>query len=340
MLAGGVPKHLRVAEVALGGGQYGVAGVLGEGLSTVGAVRNALHLGVAPRRRLGRRVESHYRTGAEAGGVVSVNYGRTAEHRAPGVGQQGVALVLPVHQVGRRRVPPVHVAPRRAVGIVLEIQVPHAVLVEHSVRVVHPSVGRSVVVQRTVLLLVRHVERVGELQFLPAKRALGHTLHVYLDVAADKGREVERHIVVYTLARQAHVHHRSYRHVGLDDAQLGLGRVVLYGQQQAARRLADGQDVLFVGKMEHLQLRRGLQQGRRESRRKCKKNVLQSHGYLLFYVLYHTVSAPSGSRRATAWQSMACQYAVFRSAKGGLSACKRRPFTARKAVSWIATNCD
>ena len=218
MLAGGVPEHLRVAEVALSRSQYRVALVLAEGLSAVGAVRKALHLGVAPRRRLGRRVEGNYRAAAETGGVVLVDHGRTAEHRAPCVGRNGIAFIRPVYKICRSRVSPVHVAPRRAVGVVLEIQVPHAVLVEHPVRVVHPSVGRSVVVQRPVLLHVGHVERVGELHLLPAERALRHALNVNLDILALEHRQVERHIVIDTLSREAHVHHRRYRHVGLDDA--------------------------------------------------------------------------------------------------------------------------
>ena len=63
-----------------------------------------------------------------------------------GVGSDGVRLVRPVDEVGGGAVSPRHVAPRGAVRVVLEIEVPLAVEVEHAVGVVHPPVGGRVVV--------------------------------------------------------------------------------------------------------------------------------------------------------------------------------------------------
>ena len=53
----------------------------------------------------------------------------------------------------------------------LEVEVPHAVLVEHAVGVVHPSPCGCVVIDGAIFFAVGGVERVGELHLLPASEA-------------------------------------------------------------------------------------------------------------------------------------------------------------------------
>ena len=80
---------------------------------------------------------------------------------------------------------PCHVLPLRTVGVPLVVEVPRAVLVEHSVGIVHPSVARSVVVGRAESLDVGVVEGIGELHFLPAHVILEGTLLVTVAVEGD-----------------------------------------------------------------------------------------------------------------------------------------------------------
>ena len=96
MLVRRVPEDFRVAEVRLVGSQDGVLVVFDECLSVVEAIRQALRLATAPRCRFRRGVESYYGSRAEARRILMVNDARAAEDGAPGVGQDGVALKIPV----------------------------------------------------------------------------------------------------------------------------------------------------------------------------------------------------------------------------------------------------
>ena len=161
---------MRVAEVGNVGGQHGVGGVFGERLAVVGAVGHALRL-----RLSGRGVVSQDSAGAEARRVVLIDHSAAAEDGAEGVGLNGLTLKRPVHQVGAGGVAPRHVLPRRSEGVVLVIEIPHAVLVEQSVGIVHPAISRRVVIDGAETLAVGHIERIGCPHELPAGHvARGH----------------------------------------------------------------------------------------------------------------------------------------------------------------------
>ena len=157
-----------------------------------------------------------------------------------GVGSDGVRLVRPVDEVGGGAVSPRHVAPRGAVRVVLEIEVPLAVEVEHAVGVVHPPVGGRVVVDGAELLAVLGVERAGQLQLLPAAHVGGHALHLHGGQLVAVGGEVEGHVVVDALAGEADVDDVGQVVVVTPhDVELRLGGVVLHGQEQVALGLMD-----------------------------------------------------------------------------------------------------
>ena len=67
-----------------------------------------------------------------------------------------------MYKVGTNGVPPVHVAPFRAIGVVLVAEMIDAIFVEHAVGVVHPAVSRRVVVGRTIEIGVGYVPFVGQ----------------------------------------------------------------------------------------------------------------------------------------------------------------------------------
>ena len=68
---------------------------------------------------------------------------------------------------------------------------PNAILVEHTVRVVHPSVFWSVMIDGTILLAVGHVERVGILHVLPA----GESRHPAIVTICAIDMNVERDVL-------------------------------------------------------------------------------------------------------------------------------------------------
>ena len=204
-----VPEHMWIAEVGHVACDDRVALILGEGLSVVSTVGHALGLVLAS-----RGIESHDSTLAEASGILVVDNSRTAEYRTYHIRLDSFALKLPVYEIGRGGMSPGHVLPLRSIGIVLEIEVPHTILIEHTVRVVHPAIGRSMMIERTILLTVLHVEAVGELHSLPASE-VGNTAVIAIlsvdmniehqSLLALVSLQVERHIIIYVRIGKADI---------------------------------------------------------------------------------------------------------------------------------------
>ena len=145
-----VPKHLGVAKVGRASVEHRVAGVVGPVRSAVEAVGEALGLGAVPlaARAVVGGVDRHQRRpvgGAQVAGVGGVEH-TTAREDLFAVGMPQRDMMLgPGQQVGRRRVPPRHVAPAVVRGVRLVEQVPRAGVVDQPVGVVHPRLQRRVV---------------------------------------------------------------------------------------------------------------------------------------------------------------------------------------------------
>ncbi len=249
-----VPEHIGVAGLA-GGGDDRVTRVDGKCLSVVRAVGEALHLAGT-----GRGVDGYYLILAETGRVVVVNHAAAAEHATQPVRLDCVRLLGPVHQIGRCRVTPCHVLPFRSVGVVLEVEMPQTILVEHAVRVVHPSVERSVVIGRAVFLLVGGVKAVGELHLVPADEitrfarrgavGLGHHIQQHASLRC-VGGEVKRHRVVYAVVGEARK--ESGGHIAVDKhVDLCIGHALLDRQDKILRRIADAHHRVGRSEREHL----------------------------------------------------------------------------------------
>ena len=118
--------------------------------------------------------------------LVTLRYARTAEDTAQPVRLQSHRLCLPMNEVARGRVPPMHILPLRSVGVPLIIEVPHSVLIKHPIRVVHPPVQGRMMINRTEVLAISGVKGVGELDFFPASElaysALLTTVTMKLDI--------------------------------------------------------------------------------------------------------------------------------------------------------------
>ena len=157
-LGGGVPEHLRVAEVVRADVEDRVAGVLGPGGTAVGAVGEGLLLLAGRLLRTGvHGDQGRVLPGPEAGGVVLVQHHAAGEDHFLVVLRNGQRELLPVGQVGADGVAPGHVAPGVAGRVVLEEQVVPALVVDQSVGVVHPVLGRGEVELGPVLLVVEGV---------------------------------------------------------------------------------------------------------------------------------------------------------------------------------------
>ena len=248
-----MPEHFRVAEVGSLEGDDGVAFILRERAATVVAVGDGLRLSLS-----GRGVHGDDGTLAEASCVVLVDHGRAAEDGTQRVGLDSRRLSLPVSEVARGGVSPRHVLPLRSVGIPLVVEVPHAVLIEHAVGVVHPAIRGCVMILWTELLAVGSVEGVALLHLLPAHVALHGTRSAAVAVERDveeegvgrggfcvESSQVEGHIVVHLVDSQFGVE-RLHLLTIHDDADVGILLALLNGEQQVAALRGQAQHGVFL----------------------------------------------------------------------------------------------
>ena len=212
-----VPNHLRVAEVGSSVSDNRVASIFCESFAVVCAVSNALGLMLTS-----RCVHGDDGIFTKTSGVLLVNHCTTTEDGAQCIGSDSLILHLPVNEVGGSGVSPSHVFPLRTVWVELIIEVPNAILIEHTIRVVHPSPSRSVVVFRTEAFAVGRVESARQLHFLPAREILHGTRLVAVAVESNIQQQVlveltqiEWHEVIHFIYSQAQIeslHHLVVAH--------------------------------------------------------------------------------------------------------------------------------
>ena len=120
----------------------------------------------------------------------------------------GNRLVLPMDHVRAGRMPPVHVAPDACERIVLIVKVIYPVLVEETVRVVHPAVRRSMMIDRTIFLVRDRRRGVGEGYELPCLRRI-YPGEMYVALRCAEMLQVEGHAVICLLPfhGQAYIGH-------------------------------------------------------------------------------------------------------------------------------------
>ena len=190
-----MPKHLRVA---VAGGELAddrIAFVFRE-RAAVGAVGEGLHGRIAE----GGVEEDERRLPllAEAARVLPIDDGAAAEHRPRCVGREGVAELFPVDEIPAHRMPPVHVAPAPAVGIVLEEEVVFPCKEDEAVGVVVPAAARGEVKLPAERLGVEGFgrawpeERVGRLDGRKRGRVLGELVDDEGEASPLPGRDLHR----------------------------------------------------------------------------------------------------------------------------------------------------
>ena len=113
--------------------------------------------------------------------VVGVDRGAAGKtmvlgHR-PGV--EGDGQLLPMHEVFAHRMAPVHIAPTPAIRIVLEEQMPLAVVIDHAIGIIGPAAFGAEVELRAELFLVKRIallDLVALVDRLQAMRTAGELI--------------------------------------------------------------------------------------------------------------------------------------------------------------------
>ena len=118
-----------------------------------------------------------------------------------------------MHEVFRRGMTPCHVLPLRAIRVVLEIEMPHAIFIKHAIGVVHPAPEWGVMIERTIFFAVFRVKMCHTLHGFPSRKVLDIACrtalvmkryieqHRFIGVAT----QVQRHAIINVVGSQLHV---------------------------------------------------------------------------------------------------------------------------------------
>ena len=157
-----IPEDLRIAEVlqSVKRSHHGVALILGEGAAVILAVGHTLDLHLLAIPHAVGGVEGDDGILTKSRRVARIDDGASREDVSHRVAGNGGVEMIPVYEVAADGVAPVHVAPLRSVGVVLEVEMILPILVGESVGVVHPSVERRVVIDGAVVVRIGRVEGV------------------------------------------------------------------------------------------------------------------------------------------------------------------------------------
>ena len=118
---------------------------------------------------------------------------------------------------------------------------PYTVLIKHAIRIVHPTVLRRVVIQRTELLTVRCVKRVRVLHLLPAYEFTDSTflatVTMEFNIHQTSSAQFIRHIVINSVNGQFYID--SLYHIIIVVQYRNSSDIFrfLYWQQQITRAL-------------------------------------------------------------------------------------------------------
>ena len=131
---------------------------------------------------------------------------------------------------------PVHIAPNGSIGVVLISKVVGAVLVDQSVGIVHPAVGRGVVVDRAIVVAVGGVEGIGKFHFFPAASSGRYPLYDDFGFVYALGKS-DGYKIVGGIDGEAHVHICS-----VSQTEVALCGTFLNGNEEVARGAVDAYD--------------------------------------------------------------------------------------------------
>ena len=181
-------------------------------------------------------VESHDGIFAVAGGIVGIHHATAGEDVSHRIAVDDGRLVLPVDEVGGGGVTPVHIAPNGSIGVVLISKVVGAVLVDQSVGIVHPAVGRGVVVDRAIVVAVGGVEGIGKFHFFPAASSGRYPLYDDFGFVYAL-RKSDGYKIVGGIDGEAHVHICS-----VSQTEVALCGTFLNGNEEVVRGAVDAYD--------------------------------------------------------------------------------------------------
>ena len=203
-----IPEHLRIAEIPqpIKRRKHRIILIFRESTPVVGAVGHTLDL---PVTITSRGIEGDQGILAITGAIQVVDHRAAREDMPQRITGDRRRQRLPTDQVTADRMTPVHIAPHRPVGIILEIEMIFPILIDQAVGVIHPAIERRVMINRAIEIGITRIERIGNRQTAPTDSIGRHSVDNDLRLAIRRGK-LERDVIVHAINRQADIH----RHIG------------------------------------------------------------------------------------------------------------------------------
>ena len=135
--------------------------------------------------------------------------------------------MFPIDKIRTGSMPPVHISPHGAIRIMLIEQVVNTVLIYHSIGIVHPTVSRSEVINRTKCFAIGSIEFIRKLHLFPADSRIRDKLKVERKMFVLKSGKINRYEIVYFIDSKTYIHIAHHVIIGYH-IQLRFGRNLFY----------------------------------------------------------------------------------------------------------------
>ena len=165
-----IPEDLWIAEVfhTIKRLQNWVLLIFIEGITAIGAISHTLCLRIL--LAIGG-IKGDNRILTITRRTVLVYYRTTREDMSHRVTLKRRFNLFPMDKVTTDSMSPVHISPHGAVRVILITEVVDPIFIKHSNRIVHPSIGRGMMIRRTVEIGIGHIPNIREfyLSFLQSQ---------------------------------------------------------------------------------------------------------------------------------------------------------------------------
>ena len=132
-----------------------------ESITAIGAISHTLRLGIL--LAIGG-IKGDNRILTITSRTLLIYYRTTRENMPHRVAVNRRFYLFPINKIMTYSMSPMHISPHRAIGVILITEVIDTIFIKHTNRVVHPSIGRTMMIRRTIEIGIGHIPDIREFQ--------------------------------------------------------------------------------------------------------------------------------------------------------------------------------
>ena len=142
-----------------------------ESITAIGAISHTLRLGIL--LAIGC-IKGDNRILAISCHTLLIYYRTSRKNMPHRVAVNRRFYLFPINKIMTYSMSPMHISPHRTVGVILITEVVDPIFIKHTNRVVHPSIGRGMMIRRTIEIGIGHIPNIREfhLSFLQGQSIL------------------------------------------------------------------------------------------------------------------------------------------------------------------------